>query len=169
VLTHSDANEVTDRAVREAVFRWTGTAPGLLPYTRDPAACSALLSLMERLHRRGQLAEAVVNGTEAFLYLCARPDGQTFAQGLGSTPALAICEAFLSCRENEPPTETAAASTPIAPLFHAVGYAPQHAAEPAAALQCVNCGWEGPTPAPDPTRCPSCRRNFLRPSPRRTR
>lgn len=171
MLRHADATEGTDRRLSEAVARWTGLAVRVLPYSRDPAAADALVNLMERFGRRGQMAEAAVNNREAFLYICARPDGETFAQGLGETPGLAICDAFLNCRENDDadaPRPVQAASRPPAPLFSEVGFEP--APEPEVAyLQCVNCGWEGPEPSPDPRRCPGCRRNFLRPRPRRAR
>jgi len=154
--------------VSEAVARWTAAPVKVAPYTSDPSACDALLNLFERFGRRGQMAEARVNEREAFLYLCARPDGQTFAQGLGDTPVLAICDAFLSCRGEDPaPRETPSPPRrPTGPIFRAAGFDPPPADEKH--WQCVNCGWEGPTPAPDPRRCPGRRRNFLRSIPPRT-
>lgn len=115
------------------------------------------------------MAEARINDREAFLYICARPDGQTFTQGLGDTPVLAICDAFLSSRGEDPrPRATPPpAPRPSAPIFRAAGFDPEAADAPA--VQCANCGWEGPTPSPDARRCPGCRRHFLRPIPRRTR
>lgn len=171
MLRHADVTPETDRRLSEAVARWTGAPVKIVPYSRDPAACDALLNLLERFGRRGQMAEAKVNDREAFLYICARPDGQTFAQGLGDTPVLAICDAFLSTRGEEPrPRPTPAPiPTPHAPIFQAAGYEPPAPAADAQQWQCVNCGWEGPTPTPDPRRCPGCRRNFLKPLPRRTR
>jgi hypothetical protein len=169
VLRHADATTETDHRLSEAVARWTGAPVKIAPYSRDPSACDALLNLLERFGRRGQMAEAKVNDREAFLYICARPDGQTFAQGLGDTPVLAICDAFLSTRGEEERPRSTPPSTPVqhAPIFHAAGYDPPAADEKQ--WQCVNCGWEGPTPSPDPRRCPGCHRNFLRSSPRRTR
>jgi hypothetical protein len=171
VLRHADVTPDTDRRLSEAVARWTGAPVKLVPYSRDPAACDALLNLLERFGRRGQMAEARVNDREAFLYICAKPDGQTFTQGLGDTPVLAICDAFLAAKGEEsrpaPAPPPAPVQAPAEPLFQAAGYRPP-APEPKL-WQCVNCGWEGPTPEPDPRRCPGCHRNFLRPLPRRTR
>jgi len=169
VLRHADVTPETDRRLSEAVARWTGAPVQLVPYSSNPSACDALLNLLERFGRRGQMAEAKVNDREAFLYICARPDGQTFAQGLGDTPVLAICDAFLSTRGEEERPRSTPPSTPVphAPIFQAAGYAPTAADEKQ--WQCVNCGWEGPTPSPDSRRCPGCHRNFLRSSPRRTR
>jgi hypothetical protein len=169
MLRHADATEEIDQRVREAVAQWTrGGTVRAVSYTRDPSAIATLVGLMERFGRRGQIAEAVINGEEAFLYLCARPNGTTFAQGLGSTPGLAVCDAFLGSREDErtaPPP--AARATPHEPLLRAAGFKPPLPAEDPS-MQCVNCGWEGPTPGSDPRRCPSCHRHFLRPAPRRT-
>lgn len=170
MLRHADATDETDRRVSEAVARWTGAPVRFIGYSRDSSACDLLLNLLERFGRRGQMAEARINDREAFLYLCARPDGQTFTQGLGDTPVLAICDAFLSSRGEDPrprPTPPPI-STPPAPIFHAAGFEPAPHGEEKQ-WQCVNCGWEGPTPSPDPRRCPGCHRNFLRPIPRRTR
>ena len=167
MLRHADATDETDRRVSETVAKWTGAPMRHVAYSRDPSACDALLNLLERFGRRGQMAEARINDREAFLYLCALPDGQTFTQGLGDTPVLAICDAFLSCRGEEPRGRPTPAPTPHAPLFRAAGYEPPAAAP--SLLQCVNCGWEGPVPSPDPKRCPGCHRNFLRPLPRGTR
>ena len=169
MLRHADATAEIDRRVAQAVAGWTGGAVRPLAYTHDPSGISILVGLMERFGRRGQIAEALINGEEAFLYLCARANGTTFAQGLGSTPGLAVCDAFLGCREDERPSSPPAGrATPAEPLLRAAGFKPAPAAEDPAA-QCVNCGWEGPAPTSDPRRCPSCRRHFLRPAPRRTR
>ena len=175
LLKHSDVSEEIDRRIAEAVARWMGTPPRYEPYAHDPSLCPVLAGLMERSGRRGQLAEVALNGQEAFLYICARPNGETFAQGIGSTPSLAICDAFLSCREDEPPhvdaspaRSSAPPPTRIEPLFQAVGFRPDPPHE-SPGFQCVNCGWEGPEQKSDPKRCPSCRRHFLKPAPRRTR
>lgn len=94
----TDAREETDRRISVGVARWRGTPPRLLPYTLDLDAASLLRQLMEEPGRRsGAIREVTLDREPAFIYACIGPRGEPFAQGVGPTPALAICDAFLLC------------------------------------------------------------------------
>jgi hypothetical protein len=98
-MLHSrDIGEETDRRVARCVARWTGIHTNLLPYTRDLELANGLRRLMETEGRRaGSLRPVTVEGRPAFIYVCPGDQLLPFAQGVGPTPALAICDAFLHC------------------------------------------------------------------------
>ena len=109
MLHVKDAREETDRRVARGVARWNGTndhgelALPLLPYTRDLELANQLRTLMETDgHRTGSLRPVTVEGQPAFIYVCLSDQQRPFAQGVGPTPALAICDAFLLCCPDEP-------------------------------------------------------------------
>ncbi|HEY6146997.1 MAG TPA: hypothetical protein VIZ69_04835 [Thermoanaerobaculia bacterium] len=98
-----DIGEEVDRRVARGVARWTGRNPELLPYTRDLDVANGLRRLMETEGRRsGSLRPVTVEGQPAFIYVCLNEQLRPFAQGVGPTPALAICDAFLLCCPSEP-------------------------------------------------------------------
>jgi hypothetical protein len=103
MLHSKDVGEATDRRVAQGVARWSGSDPGLLPYTRDLELANGLRRLMEIEGRcTGSLRPVTVEGKPAFIYVCLSGELRPFAQGVGPTPALAICDAFLLCCPSEP-------------------------------------------------------------------
>ena len=68
--------------------------------TRDLALADRLRTLMET--ETGSLRPVTVEGQPAFIYVCLSDQQRPFAQGVGPTPALAICDAFLLCCPDEP-------------------------------------------------------------------
>ena len=107
MLHEMDAKKETDRRVARGVARWTGTnghgAGAVPPYTRDLEFANRLRALMETDGgRMGSLRPVTVEGQLAFIYVCVTDAQRPFAQGVGPTPALAICDAFLLCCPDEP-------------------------------------------------------------------
>ena len=99
----TDAREETDRRIAGGVARWTGNPLHVLPYTREPDAANRLRELMEEPGRRsGGIRVVTLDRDPAFIYSCIGEGGEPFAQGVGPTPALAICDAFLLCCPSEP-------------------------------------------------------------------
>ena len=99
-----DCREETDRRVARGVARWTGSGSSrLLPYTRDLESANQLRQLMEvEGQRTGSIRPVTLEGQPAFIYVCLSEQLRPFAQGVGPTPALAICDAFLLCCPSEP-------------------------------------------------------------------
>lgn len=94
----SDEREEVDHRISREVARWTGTPFFLMPYTRDLPSANRLRELLEEGGRRPAGVRAVTLDREpAFIYVCIGDGGDPFAQGVGPTPALAICDAFLLC------------------------------------------------------------------------
>ena len=104
MLLLKHCGEETDRRVARGVARWTGGSESpLLPYTRDLETANQLRQLMEVGGRRpGSIRPVTVEGQPAFIYVCLTEQQRPFAQGVGPTPALAICDAFLLCCPSEP-------------------------------------------------------------------
>jgi hypothetical protein len=103
MLHIKDIGEELDARVTRGVARWTGIHTEVLPYTRDYELANTLRRLMEFDGRRtGSLRPVTVEGHPAFIYVCLGEELRPFAQGVGPTPALAICDAFLLCCPPEP-------------------------------------------------------------------
>lgn len=103
MLLSKHSGEETDRRVAKGVARWTGSDSPLLPYTRDLETANQLRLLMEVDGRRtGSIRPVTVEGQPVFIYVCLSEQLRPFAQGVGPTPALAICDAFLLCCPSEP-------------------------------------------------------------------
>ena len=103
MLRRRDATTETDRRIAEALGRWSARAPEDPPpgFTSEEKAAEMLRALMEQDGRTSDLRSVMVNGRDAFIYVCRSPDLRPYAQGLGSTPVLAVCDAFLARATDE--------------------------------------------------------------------
>lgn len=103
MLRRRDATTETDRRIAEALGRWSARATEDPPpgFTSDEKAAEMLRALMEKDGRTSDLRSVMVNGSDAFIYVCRSPDLRPYAQGLGSTPVLAVCDAFLARATDE--------------------------------------------------------------------
>ena len=101
MLSAKDATWKTDLEIAGFVVRWTGQ-PAFLPvpcYTRNWQETNRLRKLMEISGRTGDLRAVTIDEVPTLIYVCRNPSGPPFAQGVGTTAGLAICDAFLRCCE----------------------------------------------------------------------
>ena len=66
-------------------------------YTRSLAAAAELRARMESEGRSGRIRPVTLDEHPAVFYSWQGTRGEPVAQGVGDTPALAICDAFLHC------------------------------------------------------------------------
>lgn len=93
-----DARPETDQRIAEAMARWARLPLEVLPFTRALAAANRLRDVMEGAGGRvGDVRPVTIDQEPAFIYVCLGDRQEPFAQGVGPTPALAICDAFLLC------------------------------------------------------------------------
>ncbi len=101
MLSAKDATWKTDLEIAGFVGRWTGQ-PAFLPvpsYTRNWEETNRLRSLMDASGRTGDLRAVTIDEIPTLIYVCRNRSGPPFAQGVGTTAGLAICDAFLRCCE----------------------------------------------------------------------
>lgn len=99
MLSARDATWKTDLEIAGLVGRWTGQ-PAFLPvppYTGNWEETNRLRKLMEVSGRTGDLRAVTIDEVPTLIYVCRNGSGPPFAQGVGTTPGLAICDAFLRC------------------------------------------------------------------------
>lgn len=104
MLRRHDANPRVDREIERTLAGWTGgdarePAP---EYTSSHSLAELLRALMEKSGRTGLVQTVTLDGQPAFIYSCRDLSRKPFAQGVGDTAALAICDAFLHCRPESP-------------------------------------------------------------------
>jgi hypothetical protein len=102
MLQIRDARPETDQRIAEAVARWARLPFEVLPFTRELDSANRLRQVMEGAGRTGSVRPVTIDHQPAFVYVCLGDRQQPFAQGVGSTPALAICDAFLLCCPEAP-------------------------------------------------------------------
>lgn len=97
MLTFREATDEYDRRIAVGLSKWTGQPLSLRSYTRSPEAAEELRARMESEGRSGRIRPVTLDEHPAFFYSCRGSRGEPFAQGVGDTAALAICDAFLHC------------------------------------------------------------------------
>jgi hypothetical protein len=99
MLRRHDASTRVDREVERMVAAWTGEGPRepAPDYTGTQSRAESLRALMESSGRTGLVQTVTLDGQPAFIYSCRESSRKPFAQGVGDTAALAICDAFLHC------------------------------------------------------------------------
>jgi hypothetical protein len=81
------------------VAKWTGQ-PVVAPapdYTNGEEWARRLRRLIEAEDGRCEIRMMRIGGAQVFVYVCGSPGSRPYAQGVGATPVLAICDAFLNC------------------------------------------------------------------------
>ncbi|MEO8431310.1 MAG: hypothetical protein ABI592_07360 [Acidobacteriota bacterium] len=102
MLTSREATQDLDRRIAIGLAQWTGDELVEQPFTRDLDAASGLRRWMESDGRSGKIRPVTLDDRAAFFYSCHGERGEPFAQGVGDSPALAICDAFLHCCPDMP-------------------------------------------------------------------
>ncbi len=97
MLTFREANDEFDRRIAIGLSKWTGDQLREQGYTRSLEAAAELRRVMESEGRSGKIRPVTLDERPAFFYSCKGDRGEPYAQGVGDTPALAICDAFLHC------------------------------------------------------------------------
>jgi hypothetical protein len=97
MLTFREATDEYDRRIAIGLSKWTGQPLCVRTYTRSLEAAGELRARMELEGRSGRIRPVTLDERPAFFYSCQGTRGEPFSQGVGDTPALAICDAFLHC------------------------------------------------------------------------
>ncbi len=106
MLMVQDATADTDLRIEHLVSTCLHRAPSaeVPPYSREKSASRDLQAVMEQGNRKSELKLVSVDEEPYFVYTCTEGASRPFAQGIGRTPELAICDAFLHCAPNFPGT-----------------------------------------------------------------